>query len=56
ESAGSVLEQVTANQYPHLAELGEHALRSSYSVDSEFEFGLDLILEALEQTVTSAAG
>ena len=56
ESAGSVLEQVTANQYPHLAEIGEHALRSPYSVDSEFAFGLDLILEALDQTATSASG
>ena len=56
ESVGSVLEQVTATRYPHLAEIGEHALRSPYSVDSEFAFGLDLILEALDQTATSASG
>lgn len=30
------------------------ARRSEFSFDSEFEFGLDLILEALEQNATSA--
>jgi len=49
ESTGSTLEQGTANDYPHLVEVGEHALKSEYSVDKEFEFGLDLILEALDQ-------
>ena len=53
ESTGSTLEQVTADDYPHLVEVGEHAMRSEYSVDKEFEFGLDLILEALERTMTS---
>jgi AcrR family transcriptional regulator len=52
ESAGSVLEQITTNEYPHLVEIGEHALRSEYSVDSEFAFGLALILDALERMAT----
>ena len=29
-------------------------MRSDYSVDKEFEYGLDLILEALERTAASA--
>ncbi len=45
DSTGSTLEQVTAVDYPHLVEVAEHAMRSEYSVDKEFEFGLDLILE-----------
>ena len=49
ESTGSILEQGTADEYPHLVEVGEHALKSEYSVDSEFEFGLELILDALDQ-------
>jgi AcrR family transcriptional regulator len=53
ESTGSTLEQVTADQYPHLVEIGDHAMRSDYSVDKEFEYGLDLILEALERTAAS---
>ena len=36
-------------EYPHLVEIGEHALSSVYSVDNEFEFGLDLILDGLER-------
>lgn len=55
ESTGSILEQVTLDEYPHLVEIGEHALRSAYSYDSEFEFGLDLILDALDRTATSTA-
>ena len=42
--------------YPHLAALGEQARRSGYSVDREFAYGLDLILDALERTVTPAGG
>ncbi len=41
---------ITPSEFPHLIEVGEHALRSDYSVDSEFEFGLDLILDALERS------
>jgi AcrR family transcriptional regulator len=54
-STGSILEQVTMDEYPHLVEVAEHALRSGYSYDSEFEFGLDLILDALGETATSRA-
>ncbi len=53
ESTGSTLEQDTMDQYPHLVEIGEHAMRSDYTVDKEFEFGLDLILEALDQNSMS---
>lgn len=55
-STAEVLEQATMAEYPHLAEVAEHALRSDYSVDREFRFGLDLILDALERAATPAAG
>jgi hypothetical protein len=44
------------DQYPHLVEIGENTPKGEFSFDGEFEFGLDLILEALEQTATSAGG
>ena len=47
ESTGSIREQITTDEYPHVAEIGEHALKSGFSVDREFEFGLELILDAL---------
>lgn len=50
ESGRSILEQMTTNEYRHLAEIGEHAMRTEYSFDNEFEFGLGLILDALERT------
>jgi len=56
ELTESVLEQATMAEYPHLVEVAEHARRSDYSVDREFTYGLDLILDALEQTATPAGG
>jgi AcrR family transcriptional regulator len=42
--------QFPADQYPHLTELAiAHVLQPGYSFGSEFEIGLDLILDALER-------
>ena len=54
-STDSLIEQVTTDQYPYLVEMADHSLRSEYSFDNEFEFGLDLILDALERTATAVA-
>jgi len=56
DSRASDLEQAMLAEYPHLAELQEHAQGSRYSVDREFRYGLELILDALERTATPAAG
>jgi len=56
DSRRSIFGQDTIDQYPHLVEIGEHAQRSGFSFDREFEFGLDLILEALDRAATSAEG
>ena len=50
----SAAEQVTRTDYPNLVELGERARTSGYSVDREFAYGLDLILDALERAVSPA--
>jgi AcrR family transcriptional regulator len=54
ENVGDVAEaflaRFPAEQYPYLAELTrEHVLRPGYDYGSEFEFGLDLILDGLER-------
>lgn len=56
ESMVSVLEQAKMAEQPHLVDLAEHALGSGYSVDREFRYGLDLILDGLEQAVAPAPG
>ena len=56
QATESAAEQVTLTDYPHLVELGERARRSGYSVDREFTYGLDLILDALERVVAPAPG
>jgi AcrR family transcriptional regulator len=48
--AESILQQIPADQYPHLAELiTEHAMKPGYDYGKEFEFGLDLILDGFEK-------
>jgi AcrR family transcriptional regulator len=50
--AEMVLQQMPANEYPHLAELTvEHVLLPGYSYSEEFEFGLDLILDGLKRSL-----
>jgi AcrR family transcriptional regulator len=43
-------------EFPHLAELAAHARAGNYSTDAEFDFGLELVLDALERTAGSSAG
>ncbi len=50
EMAEIILQQLPADEYPHLAELTiEHVMQSGYAYANEFEFGLDLILDSLER-------
>ncbi|MEU6644081.1 TetR/AcrR family transcriptional regulator [Saccharomonospora sp. NPDC046836] len=49
EVADGILRDVPTDAYPHLMELmTDHALRPDYAYADEFEFGLSLILDALE--------
>ena len=50
EVAKNILEQLPADEYPHLTEMiTEHTLKPGYEYAAEFEFGLDLILDGLER-------
>jgi AcrR family transcriptional regulator len=45
-----MLQQLPPNEYPYIAEtVGSYVTGSGYEFAEEFEFGLDLILEALER-------
>ncbi len=49
ELAQSVTEAMPAGEYPHLIEFTtEHVLQPGYDFATEFDFGLDLILDGLE--------
>jgi AcrR family transcriptional regulator len=48
--AQDILQQFPSDEYPYLAEtLSEYVGRTGYDFSDEFEFGLDLILGALDQ-------
>lgn len=51
--AGVLLEQLPADEYPHLREMtAEHVLRAGYDFGEEFAYGLDLILDGLERAAS----
>lgn len=50
EMAQEMLEPFPMNEYPHLEEfITEHAMKPGYDFADEFEYGLDLTLDALER-------
>jgi AcrR family transcriptional regulator len=50
EVAGNILQEHPANEYPYLTEMAvEHAMKPGYVYGDEFEFGLNLILDALKR-------
>ncbi len=52
ELAQTIIEPVPDGDYPHLMEFtAEHVLQPGYDFREEFEFGLDLILDALDSMV-----
>jgi AcrR family transcriptional regulator len=52
EVAGSMMQRFPVDAYPHLVEFStEHVLKPGYDFGAEFEFGLDLILDALTTTM-----
>jgi AcrR family transcriptional regulator len=52
ELAAQVIGQFPAGEYPHLFELTtEHVLRPGYDFTREFDFGLDLILDGLDNAM-----
>jgi AcrR family transcriptional regulator len=52
--AQDMFEPFPANEYPNLAEfVTDHVLKPGYDYAEEFEYGLDVILDGLEQALTN---
>jgi len=52
EVAESIMQQFSADQYPHLVEMAtRYVLQPGYDFGNEFEFGLSLILDALARLI-----
>ena len=52
EAMETILERPPKDLYPHLSEMtAEYALKPDYTYGDEFAFGLELILEGLEQVL-----
>jgi AcrR family transcriptional regulator len=55
EVAEPIMEQFPAGEYPHLVELAtEYILQPGYDFGNEFEFGLNVILDALATSIPAA--
>ena len=56
ELAETIMAQFPAGEYPHLTELTvEHVLQPGYDYGDEYEFGLDLILDGLENALNGSS-
>ena len=56
EVAESMMEQVSADAYPHLVEFSiEHILKPGYDFGDEFEFGLSVVLDGLARAIADPA-
>ena len=52
--AGNILQAAGDNRYPHLAEMTlRYAANPGYNFGAEFEYGLDLILDAIQRLTDS---
>jgi len=52
EATQRMMEPYASTEYPHLSRfVNEHIMRPGYEFAEEFEYGLDLILDALERKV-----
>ena len=57
ELAGPASQQISARDYPHLAEMAtEHILQPGYDFGDEFEIGLSVILHALTTSIPGNRG
>ena len=55
EMAQTMLQPFPLNAYPNLSDfLTEHAMKPGYNFADEFEYGLDLILDAIEMALATA--
>ena len=55
EMSQTMLQPFPLNAYPNLADfITEHAMKPGYDFADEFEYGLGLILDAIEKTVNTA--
>ena len=57
EVAESMMQHVADDTYPHLAEFStEHVLKPGYDFGEEFEYGLELIIDALSKSLPDGGG
>ena len=57
EVAGAMLRPFPVNEYPNLVEfLEQHVLQGAYDYEREFEYGLDVLLDGLEQALADRPG
>jgi AcrR family transcriptional regulator len=49
EVTSDVIERMAGDEYPHMQRVGRELMIAGFEFGSEFEFGLDLILAAIEQ-------
>ena len=55
EVGGAMLEHMPADEYPHLVKVATELMASGFDYAEEFEYGLDLLLDAVARVHASSA-
>ena len=53
EMAAALLEAIPPEDYPHLHRMTVHAMQVGYDAETDFEFGLGIILDGLERSLAA---
>jgi transcriptional regulator of nitric oxide reductase len=56
DATDQFLSELPAEGFPNLMEVALHAAKSGIDLDTEFAFGLDLILDALDRMLAAGPG
>ena len=54
EMAEAILAVIPASEYPYLHRMASHAMQFGYDAEADFAFGLEIILDGLEQVLDAS--
>lgn len=53
EMAAAILESIPLEEYPHLHRMAVHAMEVGYDAETDFAFGLEIILDGLQRALAT---
>ena len=54
EMAEAILASIPVEEYPHLHRMASHAMQAGYDAETDFDFGLEIVLDGLERILEAS--